>query len=241
MATIDLGKHGSGGTGHDHQVASGPDSRPYHERYQPGHHFRDRDHEFDSVKLGIWLFLATEILLFSGMFCAYAVLRMMHPEAFLSGSHHLDVVPGLINTIVLLMSSYWVAAAVRHAQTGNTKWLRINVALTFLAGLVFLIIKFVFEYYVKYQHGLLPGKFYSYAGADSTPYEPLWWGVYWGATAIHASHVIIGMALFVWIFVRAGKGHFGPTHYNAVEGVGLYWHIVDIVWIFLFPMLYLIH
>ena len=242
MATIDLGKHGSHGSG-GHGPEHGPEdlTKPPHERYHAAHHFIDREHEFDAVKMGVWLFLATEILLFSGMFCAYAVLRMMHPEAFVNGSHHLDVVPGLINTIVLLMSSYWVAAAVRHAQTGNQKWLQINVALTFVAGLVFLFIKFVFEYAKKYEHGLLPGKFYSYAGAEATPYEPLWWGVYWGATGIHASHVIVGMGLFAWVFLRSRKGHFGPGHYNAVEGVGLYWHIVDIVWIFLFPMLYLIH
>lgn len=240
MATIDLGKHGSGGLpGHDHH-GSEDLSKPYHERYHAAHHYADREHEFDAVKMGVWLFLATEILLFSGMFCAYAVLRLMHPEAFVNGSHHLDWRWGLLNTIILLLSSYWVAAAVRHAQTNNQKWLQINIVLTFLAGLAFLIIKFVFEYAKKYKEGLLPGQFYSYGG-EATPFEPLWWGVYWGATAIHASHVIIGMGLFVWVWLRARKGHFGPGHYNAVEGVGLYWHIVDIVWIFLFPLLYLIH
>jgi cytochrome c oxidase subunit 3 len=215
-------------------------SKPLHERYHAASHFKDREHEFDSVKMGVWLFLATEILLFSGMFCAYFIFRMMHPEAFIGGGHHLEVKWGLINTIVLLMSSYWVAAGVRHAQTGNQKWLQINIVLTFLAGLAFLVIKFVFEYWHKIEVGLLPGRFYHYADkADA--YEPLWWAVYWGATGIHASHVIVGMGLFAWLFVRSRKGHFGPGHYNAVEGVGLYWHIVDIVWIFLFPLLYLIH
>ncbi len=235
MATIDLGKHGA----HGHGPVN--DDRPYHERYHAAHHFVDREHEFDAVKMGVWLFLATEVLLFSGMFVAYAIFRMMHPEAFLSGSSHLEVKWGLLNTIVLLLSSYTVAAAVRHAQTGNQKWLRINIILTFIAGLAFLAIKFIFEYAKKYSEGLLPGKFYSYPYATDVPYEPLWWAVYWGATGIHASHVIVGMGLFAWLYFRARKGHFGPGHYNAVEGVGLYWHIVDIVWIFLFPMLYLIH
>jgi cytochrome c oxidase subunit III len=164
----------------------------------------------------------------------------MHPEAFLGGSHHLEVKWGLLNTIILLMSSYWVAAGVRHAQTGNLKWLKINIVLTFFAGAAFLFIKGYFEYAHKIEAGLLPGKFYHYAGSADA-YEPLWWAVYWGATGIHASHVIVGMGLFAWLFFRTRKGEFGPSHYNAVEGVGLYWHIVDIVWIFLFPLLYLIH
>lgn len=241
MATIDLGKHGTHGPGHDLPAGGGGvDNRPYHERYHAAHHFIDREHEFDAVKMGVWLFLATEILLFSGMFVGYAILRMWHPEAFIHGSSLLDKNIGLLNTIVLLVSSYTVASAVRHAQTGNQKWLKINIILTFLAGTAFLLIKFIFEYVPKWQDGKLPGKFYSYPNAVSE-YEPLWWGIYWGATAIHASHVIVGMGLFAWLYVRARKQHFGPGHYNAVEGVGLYWHIVDIVWIFLFPLLYLIH
>ncbi len=215
-------------------------SRPPHERYKAAAHFKDREHEFDSVKMGVWLFLATEILLFSGMFCAYFIFRLMHPEAFVAGSHLLEVKWGLINTIVLLLSSYTVAAGVRHAQTGNLKWLQINIVLTFLAGAAFLFIKAYFEYWHKIQVGELPGKFFFYPYARSE-YEPLWWGVYWVATGIHASHVIVGMGLFIWLFFRTRRGDFGPGHYNAVEGVGLYWHIVDIVWIFLFPLLYLIH
>ena len=235
MSTID--PHAAHGPGNDVQ---GIDNRPYHERYHAPHHYVDREHEFDAVKMGVWLFLATEVLLFSGMFCTYAVLRMWHPEAFIGGGHHLDKGWGLLNTIVLLVSSYTVASGVLHAQTGNQKWLKINLLITMLCGVAFLIIKFVFEYKHKWEVGLLPGKFYHYADAFS-PYEPLWWGVYWGSTGIHASHVIVGIGLFIWLLLRANKKHFGLGHYNAVEGVGLYWHIVDIVWIFLFPMLYLIH
>lgn len=214
--------------------------RTYADTYHAAEHFRDRDHEFDAVKMGVWLFLSTEILLFSGLFVFYAIMRMLYPEAFIHGSSLLDWRWGLINTIVLLLSSFTVAAAVRDAQLGRQRSLQINLVLTFLMGLAFLVIKFVFEYYPKWQEGKLPGMFYSYPNWVS-PYEPLWWGVYWGATGVHASHVVVGMALFFWVWRRARKGHFGPRHYNAVEGVGLYWHIVDIVWIFLFPMLYLIH
>ncbi len=219
---------------------TGIEPLPYHETYRAAEHFRDRDHEFDAVKMGVWLFLATEVLLFSGLFVYYGVMRMLHPEAFIHGSSLLDWRWGLLNTIVLLYSSYTVAASVRCAQMGNIKGLRRNIAITFVCGLAFLIIKFVFEYYPKWVDGKLPGQFFTYPGWQS-PYEPQWWGLYWGATSIHASHVLVGMGLFVWLYLRTLKRHFGPKHYSAVEGVGLYWHIVDIVWIFLFPMLYLIH
>lgn len=211
-----------------------------HETYRAAEHFRDRDHEFEAVKMGVWLFLATEVLLFSGLFVYYAIMRLMHPEAFIHGSHLLDWRVGLLNTIVLLISSYTVASAVRNAQMGEQKALVRNIVVTLICGTAFLFIKFIFEYYPKWVDGKLPGKYFSYPFWESA-YEPHWWGLYWGATGIHASHVLVGMALFIWLWIRAKKGHFGPNHYNAVEGVGLYWHIVDIVWIFLFPMLYLIH
>lgn len=230
MSTINLGDRFPEHTG----------DRPYSETYKAASHFRDRDHEFDSVKLGVWLFLSTEVLLFSGMFVGYAVLRLLHPEAFVNGSGYLDVRWGLLNTIVLLYSSFTVATAVRCAQVGNIPALKRNILITLFCGVAFIVIKFVFEYYPKWSQGKLPGKFFSYPGAHD-PNEPLWWGLYWGATGIHATHVLIGILLFIWLYIRAGKRHFGPTHYNAVEGVGLYWHIVDIVWIFLFPLLYLIH
>jgi len=213
---------------------------PRHERYKAAHHFRNGDHEFEASKMGVWLFLSTEILLFSGMFVAYAVLRLWYPEAFAHGSHLLDWRWGALNTLVLLYSSYTVAMAVRCAQVNDQKGLQRNLIITFVCGLAFLLIKFVFEYGPKYADGKLPGMFYSYPGAVSE-YEPLWWAVYWVATGIHASHVIIGMGLFAWVWLRARKGFYGPKHYTLVEGCGLYWHIVDIVWIFLFPMLYLIH
>jgi cytochrome c oxidase subunit 3 len=225
-----------------HPIIGGPslEGVPRHQRYQAAEHFLDREHEFDSVKMGIWLFLATEVLLFSGMFCSYAIFRMLYPQAFVGGSHHLEIKWGLINTVVLLFSSWTVASGVRAAQVGNQAALRRNIVLTFLCGLTFIVIKLVFEYAKKYGEGLLPGKYFSNPYATN-PWEPMWWAVYWVATGIHASHVLVGLGLFTWLYIRAKRLDFGPGHYNAVEGVGLYWHIVDIVWIFLFPMLYLIH
>jgi cytochrome c oxidase subunit 3 len=214
--------------------------RTYADTYRGAEHFRDKDHEFEAVKLGVWLFLATEILLFSGLFVYYGIMRLLYPEAFIHGSSLLDWRWGLINTVVLLGSSFTAAAAVRDAQLNRQFWLQVNLFITLVAGAAFLVIKFVFEYAPKYAEGKLPGMFYDYPNWVS-PYEVHWWGMYWGATGVHASHVIIGMGLYAWLLIRARKGHFGPRHYNAVEGVALYWHIVDIVWIFLFPMLYLIH
>lgn len=215
-------------------------NQPYHERYQAAHHYKSRDHEFDAVKMGTWLFLSTEVLLFSGLFVFYGIMRMLHPEAFAHGSSLLDWRWGLVNTVVLLGSSFTAAAAVRDAQLNRQFWLKVNLAFTLLAGVAFLLIKFVFEYGPKIAEGKLPGAFYSYPNWVD-PNEPLWWGLYWGATGVHASHVVIGIALYGWLLWRATKKHFGPKHYNAVEVVALYWHIVDVVWIFLFPMLYLIH
>ncbi|MCE2967221.1 MAG: cytochrome c oxidase subunit 3 [Phycisphaerales bacterium] len=222
----------------DQRIAAGPPA--YADTYKAAEHFRDKDHEFDSVKFGVWLFLATEVLLFSGLFCYYGIMRLMYPEAFIHGSSLLDWRWGLINTVVLLCSSFTAAAAVRDAQLGRQFWLKVNLLITLLAGVAFLIIKFVFEYYPKWAEGKLPGEFYSYPNWVS-PNEVHWWGVYWSATGVHASHVVVGMGLYIWLLIRAFKGHFGPKHYSACEGVALYWHIVDIVWIFLFPMLYLIH
>lgn len=213
---------------------------PYAETYRAAQHYRDREHEFDAVKMGVWLFLATEILLFSGLFCYYGVVRMLHPETFVNGSAYLDVNWGALNTVVLLISSWTMASAVRSAQVGAQRALRTHLLITFFCGLGFMVIKFAFEYYPKWVQGKLPGKFFSYPHAPDL-YQPLWWGLYWGSTGIHASHVLVGMGLLLWLFFRARRGHFGPAHYNAVEGVGLYWHIVDMVWIFLFPLLYLIH
>lgn len=224
----------------DARGARAPDNRPYWERYTHAPHFRSKDAEFDAAKIGVWLFLVTEVLLFSGLFCAYVVFRMLYPEAFANGSHYLDWRWGGLNTIVLLVSSFTIAYSIRCAQLNRQGLMLLNLVITWLCALGFLLIKFIFEYIPKWQDGKRPGALFDYPFSHH-PNEPLWWSVYYSATAIHAFHVLVGMILIGWLIVRGLRRHFGPTHYTAVEGVGLYWHIVDIIWIFLFPLLYLIH
>lgn len=215
------------------------DDRSYHDRYTHQPHWRSGEAEFDAAKFGMWLFLATEVLLFAGMFCAYAVFRMLYPEAFQNGSHYLDWRWGCLNTVILLFSSFTVAMSIHNAQKNQQFWLKMNLFITIVCALAFIAIKLTFEYIPKWAAGKRPGAWFTYPYSDN-PYEPMWWGVYYVATGIHATHVLIGAGLLSWLLLRATKKHFGPNHYTAVETVGLYWHIVDVIWIFLFPLLYLI-
>lgn len=220
------------------ELPTGP--LPKHETIEKGHHWRTKDDEFDAGKLGMWLFLGTEVLLFSGLFCGYAIMRMLYPEAFANGSHYLNWVWGGSNTLVLLLSSYTMASAIRHTQLGNKEWARWNLIITWLCATAFIFIKFTFEYIPKWSEGKRPGVLFDYAYAENAM-EPMWWSLYYAATGIHASHVIIGMGLIGWLIIRNERGWYGPKNYLAMENVGLYWHIVDLIWIFLFPLLYLIH
>ena len=216
------------------------DTRPLWQRYVPGHHWRTQDIEFDACKLGIWLFLSTEILLFSGLFCAYAIFRLLYPAAFANGSQYLDVGIGATNTVVLLFSSWTIAMAIREIQLDNRMRSIMYLVITWLCAAFFVGVKLIFEYIPKLSEGKAPGHHFSYPWAAEA-HEPIWWSIYYMATGVHASHVIIGMGLIAWVIYRTAKGAYGPTHFTMMEGVGLYWHIVDLVWIVLFPLLYLIH
>lgn len=210
------------------------------ERYQHQPHWRNREDEFEAAKLGMWLFLSTELLLFSGFFCAYFVLRHFYPEAFRGASqYYLNWKIGAVNTVILLISSWNVAVAVRAAQLGQKMFLAFNIFFASLCGVAFLVIKIVLEYIPKIRAGELTGALFAYDHATSA-YDPIFLSVYWVSTATHGFHVLIGVLLLWWIGIRALKGHFGPRHYTAVENVGLYWHLVDLIWIFLFPLLYLV-
>lgn len=213
---------------------------PLWKRYVPGHHWRTQDDEFDAAKIGIWLFLATEILLFSGLFCAYAVFRMLYPESIAAGSQYLDWRFGFVNTVVLLISSFTMAMAIRDVQLNKQGWATVNLLITLICAGGFLAIKFIFEYIPKWSEGKRLGNLFNYPYA-TTDHEHVWWSIYYMSTGIHATHVVIGMGLITWLIYRQRKGAYGPTHYTMMEGVGLYWHIVDLVWIFLFPLLYLVH
>ena len=226
----------------DAQTASPDLARPRRawERYVHGDHWRSSDEEFDGQKIGMWLFLTTEVLLFSGLFCAYAVFRMLYPDAFANGSHYLDWRWGSLNTLILLLSSYTVAKSINDAQCNRQGLLKINLFITIVCALAFLAIKFTLEYVPKWSVGKRPGSFFDYPFA-ANEHESIWWSIYYTATGIHAMHVLVGAGLLSWLLWRSFKGFYGPRHYNGLEIVGLYWHIVDIIWIFLFPLLYLIH
>ncbi len=214
--------------------------KPLWARHAHGHHWRSSFDEFDGAKTGFWLFLATEILLFAGIFCAYALFRMLYPAAWAEGSQSLDWRLGGLNTVVLLISSYTMAASVYCLQTNQQKRAQFNLIITFICGIAFLAIKFIFEYMPKWSEGKRPGMLFDYPFAID-PNMPLWWSVYYCGTSLHAIHVIIGMVLIARVYFLSRKGTYGPKYYTGAEFTGLYWHIVDLIWIFLFPLLYLIH
>lgn len=289
----------------DGTVAHGDSGRPK----SLHHHFDTPLQQFDSDKLGMWLFLATEILLFGGLFCAYAVYRSNHPEIFIYASEFLDKKWGAINTIVLILSSFTMAMAVRSAQLSLKRALISFLGLTLFLGFVFLGIKYI-EYKEKWVHGLLPGKHYSptihaevahdespppveievesvaVPAADASGDEPVdeesavlkveksliapaaigppglafevdiqgrlkspeeepknvqqFFSVYFLMTGLHGIHVVAGLIAMIVLMVLSARGRFNREYFTPVELTGLYWHLVDLIWIYLFPLLYLI-
>ncbi|MCU1245630.1 MAG: cytochrome c oxidase, subunit [Acidobacteria bacterium] len=209
------------------------------------HHFEDLGQQHEASTLGMWAFLTTEILFFGGILCAYWVYRIMYPEAWALGAAQQNTLFGGINTIVLIISSLTMALAVRNAQLGKRGATVLMLVLTLVFGTLFLGIK-GYEYHGHYEEGLFPGQHFHWhpenpAEAPLVPKVQLFMIFYWGMTGMHALHMIIGAGLLLWLIRRAAKDHFGPEYYGPVEIMGLYWHFVDIVWIFLFPFLYLIH
>ena len=203
------------------------------------HHFDDLGQQHEASTLGMWAFLTTEILFFGGIFLAYAVYRSTYYEAFAEAAHHQNILVGTINTAVLIGSSLTMALAVWAAQTARRRALIINLVLTLILGMTFVGVK-VFEYAEHIHHGLFPGDLFHYVGVHTRQVE-LFFVFYFAMTGLHALHMIIGFGILAWLLRRAIKGHFSPEYFGPVEIAGLYWHFVDIVWIFLFPMLYLIH
>ena len=211
------------------------------------HYFVSPEQQFDAAKLGMWLFLVTEVLLFSGMFVAYAVYRSWHPEVFLQASELLDWRLGALNTVVLLASSFTVALAIHFVQKGENDKVIGFLIVTLACAAVFMIVKY-FEYEGKFSHGVFPGAGFEphgiVDGKDYSkydiPFAPQFFSIYFVMTGIHGVHVLVGMGLFGWLTTRVARGHFSPQYYTPVELTGLYWHLVDIIWIFLFPLLYLI-
>jgi cytochrome c oxidase subunit 3 len=279
----------------------------YEGKHRLAHYFDTQRQQFESHKLGMWIFLTTEILMFGGLFCAYAIYRATHPEVFLYAHTLLDKNLGAVNTIVLLFSSFTMAWSVRAAMLGQRRLLIGLLAVTLLCGFAFMGIKGI-EYSHKWKHGLLWGERFDYAAAQeygsghgtehgtagehgaadehgtadehgaadehaageavdtqqaevmaeldtdaavtvARGHDPsqiprnlhVFFGIYFVMTGLHGIHVLAGMIMLAWLIARAVRGDFGSRNYTAVDLGGLYWHLVDLIWIFLFPLLYLIH
>lgn len=202
-------------------------------------HFADPEQQVEAGKLGMWLFLATEILLFGGLFVAYAVFHFLHPELFKAAHQYLDVRLGALNTIVLLFSSLTVVLAIHAAQQNKKNWIIVNLVVTIACAATFLVVKY-FEYSHKIHAGLLPGHYFTNGVIPNPDEAHIFFGVYFLMTGLHGIHVLIGMIVLSWLLYRTTRNEFGSQYFLPLELGGLYWHLVDVIWIFLFPLLYLI-
>jgi cytochrome c oxidase subunit III len=211
-----------------------------HAAHPPGlaHQFEDLDQQLDATTLGMWFFLAQEIMFFGGLFGAYAVYRAWHPEAFAMASNHLDVKLGAFNTVVLIFSSLTMALGVRSAQLGDNRSVFRWLFATFMLGNVFLGVK-AYEYHHKWTEHLIPGPWFQFHGGGDASVE-MFFNIYFGLTGMHALHMVIGGGLLIYFMMQARKGRYHPGYFGPIEIMGLYWHFVDLVWIFLFPLLYLL-
>ena len=231
----------SHGTGHPH-----------------AHHFESAEHEYDATKFGTWTFLLTEMLMFGGLFVGYILFHEKYPDMFHAGSTFLNWKLGSLNTVVLLASSLSMALSIHYAQHNNKKMTLFNLYFTLACAGIFMLVKY-FEYAHKIHLGLLPGAIFDphlpHHGATPEIKEEVeralgflkdypnlgqYFSFYFCMTALHGSHVIIGMGLIVWLIIRTHKGEFSDKYWTPLECVGLFWHLVDLIWIYLFPLLYLI-
>jgi cytochrome c oxidase subunit 3 len=238
-STVDLqhDPHGHGDDGHGHDD-------PHHQ-----HHFTTMEQQFDTSKIGMWLFLATEVLLFGGLFVGFGMMQARFPEQFKEAHEHLQRPLGALNTVVLLVSSWTMVMGVLAARTNQRKKLVFFLIITILCACIFLGVKY-FEYSHKFEEGLLPGHYYKHHG-DKIPTVKdangnaangyaTFFSFYFMMTGLHGIHIIVGIGLLAWIAVRGNRGEFNSSYYTPVDLVGLYWHLVDLIWIYLFPLYYLI-
>lgn len=209
-------------------------SRPKHVQ----HHYADAEQQHESAKLGMWIFLVTEILFFGGLFTFYAIYHAMNPDIFHNAHKALNWKLGGLNTLVLITSSLTMALSIRELQLNRRKGALAHLTATLLLAGVFMVIKY-FEYAHKFHVGQLPGEFYTYTGIVGTN-PHIFFSIYFTMTGLHGIHVLAGMGVIVWMMIRTAKREFGPEYYTPVEMTGLYWHLVDLIWIFLFPLLYLV-
>lgn len=208
-------------------------------RVEHSHHFDSMDQEHDAGKQGVWLFMGTELMMFGALFAGYFVYRLKYPEAWVEGGSLLDWKLGAFNTIVLLFSSFTMAQAVTETMKGKNQKAFKYVAATLACAFIFMIVKY-FEYSGKVHHGTFPGLGIWNPEAVEVAQTRLFMVFYFVMTGLHGIHIVVGIGLMLWIMKRLRKDEFGKNYYTSVEGVGLYWHIVDIIWIYLFPLMYLI-
>ena len=222
------------------------------------HHFESYEQQKESSFLGMWLFLVQEVMFFGGLFVTYVVYRSLYSDSFALGSQQLDVKLGALNTVILLISSFTMVYAVVGAQRGNKKMIVWGLILTIIFGGAFLGIKWQYEYLPKWDHHLVPGEHFDFQSAlaykashgdghavpDLGGVTPkgveIFFCLYFVMTGMHALHMVVGIGIMLVMIPLAWRGHWTPQNHNFVEGFGLYWHFVDIVWIFLFPFLYLL-
>jgi cytochrome c oxidase subunit III len=208
------------------------------------HHFESAEQQKDASTVGMWLFLVTEVMFFGGMFLAYFVYRQAYPAAFAAASNNTSLWIGAANTTVLICSSLTMALAVHSASIGKKNLIVLFLVLTLLLGGTFLGVK-GYEYHDKYVRHEIPGHNFDCRTEDGAAcadaaHTPLFFALYFGLTGLHATHMIVGAVIIIILIVNARKGAYTPQWHTPVELFGLYWHFVDIVWIFLFPLLYLI-
>ncbi|MEK2643930.1 cytochrome c oxidase subunit 3 family protein [Bdellovibrio sp. BCCA] len=204
------------------------------------HHFKDANQEYDAGKQGIWLFMVTEILMFGAILVGYAIFHNIYPEMFAEGAKYLDWRLGFVNTLVLIFSSFTMAISISFIQKNQTKNATIALATTVLCGAIFMCIKY-YEYTHKFHMGLFPGHLLDIAKVHPEHANlGMYFGFYFAMTGLHGIHVLIGMGLITWLLIRTIRGDFHSQYWLPVEGVGIFWHIVDLIWIFLFPLLYLV-
>jgi cytochrome c oxidase subunit III len=211
-----------------------------HHRHPPAlaHHFDDLAQQHEASTLGMWVFLVTEVLFFGGLFLVYSIYRSWYTDAFAAASHELDITLGAINTAVLITSSLTMALAVHAAQVGQRRLLLLFLVATMVLGGVFIGIKGV-EYYHKYVEHHIPGPSFHFE-REHFRHAQIFFSLYFVMTGLHALHMIIGLGILLFMLWWAWNGTVTAEYFSPIEISGLYWHFVDIVWIFLFPLLYLI-
>jgi cytochrome c oxidase subunit III len=205
------------------------------------HHFKTMDQQTSAGKLGMWVFMGQEVLFFSGLFCAFGFVKHMYPDMVLEAQKSMNVVLGTLNTVILLVSSLTMSLCVRSTRVHQPRASVIFLCVTMICGLVFLSIK-GYEWMHHLHEGYYPGKFFQpSAHAEVTAsMAHVFFGMYYVMTGMHALHIVVGLGLMCWMLKRLLSREFNFEHYVALENTSLFWHLVDIVWIFLFPVLYLV-